>query len=170
MRSNSTAQEREFTALLPWWSWILAAIAFTGVQVMLYFMMRRDPQHHTPAGYFWSFLTGLFMGFYMLIVGYVSRDARRRGMNPTLWIIILLCLIGSGVGFIVYFLLRDPIVKECPQCRQRIESGFNFCPNCRLELARACPHCNRTLHDGDRYCPFCGLSQDAEQAPIQAIR
>lgn len=127
---------------------------------MYFFLVHpKEPQRSLFAGIFWFTLTGIFFGFYMLVIGYVSQDAKRRGMNQALWIIILICLIGSGVGFIIYFLLRDPIVNECPHCRERVEAGYNFCPSCRFELAPSCAQCKHTLHPEDVFCPFCGATQ-----------
>jgi len=158
LSSFTTTQEREFTQMVPWWGWVLAVVAFFGMPSMMYAWAPHD--HRSPLTFVWMFIAGAFFGFYMLVVGYVSRDAKRRGMSPALWIFILLCLIESGVGFLVYFLLREPLVNSCPNCRQRVEAGYNFCPNCRCALSPCCVSCKRALQEGDRYCPYCATEQD----------
>ncbi len=163
-------QEHEFIRLIPWWSMVLAAVAFVGMQVAMITIMPKDHSRPLPWVMFWAFLSGIFFAFYMLVLGYVTRDAKRRGMNPTLWVIILICLIGSGVGFIIYFLLRDPIVLECPRCHDNVDAGFNFCPNCRFELAPCCPHCQRTVHHGDVYCAFCGQTLEVQLERLSSMR
>jgi len=75
---------------------------------------------------FWSVMVGLFMAFYMLMIGYVNRDARRRGMSPAFWTVIMIFLLASGIGFIVYFLLREPLVLNCPKCDEKVDDNFQF--------------------------------------------
>src|SRR5208282_679165 len=78
----------------------------------------------------------LVLSCLLFILGYVYRDAKRRGMNPALWTLLVLLLSGPYVfiGLIVYLLIRDPLPYACPQCSASVSARFNFCPNCKCNL------------------------------------
>jgi len=90
-------------------------------------------------------------------LGYVYRDAKRRGMNPGLWTLLVLLLSGGYffIGFIIYLLVREPLPFTCPQCSASVNARFNFCPNCKCNLHPACPQCQREVSDADKFCPYC---------------
>jgi RNA polymerase subunit RPABC4/transcription elongation factor Spt4 len=91
-------------------------------------------------------------------LGYVYRDAKRRGMNPALWTILVLILSGGYffIGLIIYLLVREPLPFTCPQCAATVSARYNFCPNCKYNLHPACPHCQHEVADTDKFCPYCG--------------
>ena len=62
-------------------------------------------------GYAW----GTLVASYALLLGYVSRDVKRRGMSAGLWMLVCVVLPG-GIGAVVYFLLRQPVLSRCPNC------------------------------------------------------
>ena len=76
-----------------------------------------------------------FVAGYIMLVGYVYGDARRRGMPAALWT-LLVVLIPNLIGFIVYFILRRGIFAPCPQCGRGAEIGQIYCSACghKLEL------------------------------------
>jgi RNA polymerase subunit RPABC4/transcription elongation factor Spt4 len=102
-------------------------------------------------------LAGTILGCVLLFIGYVSRDARRRGMSPILWTLVAI-LIPNGLGIILYFILRQPLQRACPQCGNAVQTGFNFCPRCNYKLSPSCPQCRRLVGVNDAYCPYCGTS------------
>lgn len=94
---------------------------------------------------------------YIFLVAYVNRDAKRRGMSPTLWTLLVIFLPGTPVsGCIIYLLVRKPLPYNCPQCASAVRADFNFCPQCKRNLRPACPHCGHEIGESDRYCPNCG--------------
>jgi len=107
----------------------------------------------------------IFLGSYILLIGYINRDAKRRGMSPALWTIIAI-FVPYLVGAIIYFVLREPLPFECPRCGRLVNAQFNFCPSCQCNLRPNCPNCRREIRSGDRFCPHCGLTLQA--APPQA--
>lgn len=149
--------------LVPWWSVVLAVAAFICWQVLVHrVFVPLDPRPKPlPLVIFWGIMVGLFFGFYMLMIGYVNRDAKRRGMNSGLWTLIMALLLVSGIGFIVYFLLRQPVVQNCPKCDERVESAFNFCPKCHYQLSPTCGDCKHSVRPGDAYCAHCGESLES---------
>ncbi len=44
----------------------------------------------------------------------------------------------------------------CPVCRDRVNSDWLVCPNCRTRLHRVCPTCNRLAEPTWPLCAFCG--------------
>ncbi len=44
----------------------------------------------------------------------------------------------------------------CPVCRDRVESDWLVCPNCRTRLHRVCPTCNRLAETTWSICAYCG--------------
>lgn len=108
---------------------------------------------------------------WIMALGYVYRDAKRRDMNPQLW--MLLCLLLSwpffAIGFILYFQVREPLPFPCPRCSAQVGARFNFCPNCKCNLHPSCPQCKREVAETDKFCPYCSqdLAATGEIAPPQ---
>ena len=44
----------------------------------------------------------------------------------------------------------------CPVCRDRVDTEWLVCPNCRTRLHRVCPSCNRLAEPNWPLCAFCG--------------
>ena len=103
-------------------------------------------------------LVSAIIAIWLMALGYVYRDAKRRGMSPQLW--TLLCLLLSwpffAIGFILYFTVREPLPYPCPRCSTMVGARFNFCPNCKCNLHPSCPNCKREIAETDKFCPYCG--------------
>jgi hypothetical protein len=102
-------------------------------------------------------LMATFFSVFILTLGYVYRDAKRRGMNAGLWTLLVLILSPAYlfIGLIIYLLVREPLPYACPQCAATVSARFNFCPNCKCNLHPACPQCQREVSDTDKFCPYC---------------
>jgi hypothetical protein len=74
-------------------------------------------------------LVGALIAAWVLGLGYVYGDARRRTMPPTLWTLIA-ALVPNLLGFLLYLVLRRPIASPCLQCGQPITAEQRFCPWC----------------------------------------
>jgi RNA polymerase subunit RPABC4/transcription elongation factor Spt4 len=107
----------------------------------------------------------LTLSFIVLMLGYVYRDAKRRGMNAGLWTLLVLILSPAYllIGLIIYLLVREPLPYNCPQCSTTVSARFNFCPNCKYNLHPACPQCQREVSDNDKFCPYC--AKELSHAP-----
>src|SRR5215475_3618663 len=105
----------------------------------------------------------LVIATFLFALAYVNRDAKRRGMNSTLWTLIVLLFLPSYglIGFIIYFLFRDPLPYACPRCQNLVGPRFNFCPNCKCNLHPTCPSCKETVAETDKYCPYCATELPA---------
>ena len=109
----------------------------------------------------------LFMATFIFLIGYVNRDAKRRGMNSALWTLLVIILFPSSIviGFLIYFLMREPLPYTCPQCGKTVGARFNFCPNCKCNLHPSCPNCKREVAETDKYCPYCAQELAAVTKP-----
>jgi hypothetical protein len=81
-----------------------------------------------PSGGF-GLLVGVLAATWILGLGYVYADARRRAMPPIPWTLIAV-LVPNLLGFLLYFALRRPIAQPCPQCGQPITADQRFCSAC----------------------------------------
>ena len=81
-------------------------------------------------------LAGVVMAIWVLCLGYVYADARRRGMPPILWTLIA-AFIPNLLGFLLYFALRQPIAAPCAHCGRPIVAGQPFCPWCGYQGSSA---------------------------------
>ena len=107
----------------------------------------------------------------LFMLGYVYRDAKRRGMSPVLWTLLVLILSPSTgvIGLIIYLLVREPLPFTCPQCSATVSARFNFCPNCKYNLHPACPHCQHEVSDTDKFCPYCASELAPPNPPTAAV-
>jgi ABC-type Fe3+ transport system permease subunit len=117
-------------------------------------------------------LVALVFGAFLLLFGYVNRDAKRRGMNSTLWTLLVILLFPAyfAVGFIIYFLMREPLPYPCPQCGNTVGARFNFCPNCKCNLYPSCPQCKHEVVESDKFCPYCGNDLKAAASEEPAVQ
>ncbi len=154
--------------IIPTWAWVLAGIVFVAAQLFFNIAAAREP-HPIPA---WArpllgLLAAIVGGCYLLLIGYINRDAKRRGMSPTLWTILAI-IIPNALGIILFFLLRLPLPRLCPQCTRAVQAGFSFCPHCSYKLGLSCPQCKRAVTVNDLYCPYCGAALQNPAPPISS--
>jgi hypothetical protein len=58
----------------------------------------------------------------------------------------------------------------CPVCRERVQSDWLVCPNCRTRLHRVCPSCNRLADPEWPLCAYCGHEFQRPQVQRPAER
>jgi RNA polymerase subunit RPABC4/transcription elongation factor Spt4 len=166
LRNESRTSLAAEVRIVPAWAWVLAGIGFVAIQYGFNVIIAREPDA-PPA---WArpligLLMGLLVAAYFVFVGYVNRDAKRRGMPRILWTCVV-AFIPNALGLIIYFVLRQPLRSTCPQCGTFVQSEFNFCPQCNYQLSAGCPHCQRAVSPGDVYCPYCGTSLRNQPMPV----
>ena len=180
MRTTSQLRDFESTTslaneikLIPLWSVALACVAFAAVQYFLWVIIPGQRHHHQgpPIGLrlYFALSAGALASVYALMAGYVTRDAPRRAMSPFLWIIVV--LMPGGIGFVLYFLLRIPVVTKCPSCETQVQTEFHFCPQCSYQVSASCGNCYRTVSSTDLFCVHCGhdLAKDNIPARLRAF-
>jgi RNA polymerase subunit RPABC4/transcription elongation factor Spt4 len=157
-------------SIIPTVARVLAALIYVGTAVGFWAMFTFGPPGNgaPPAAKFaLIFFAGIPLAIYTLLIGYVNADARRRGMRYIMWTLLAI-FIPNAIGIIVYFILRDPLPRVCPNCSQLVKAGFAFCPHCGYNLAPACPSCKRAVEPSWKVCPTCGtsLAGVAPAAPV----
>lgn len=71
---------------------------------------------------------------FVLALGFVYGDARRRNMPAVPWTLIAL-FVPNLLGFLLYFVLRKPLGAPCPQCGQAMTPEQRFCSWCGYQRA-----------------------------------
>jgi hypothetical protein len=94
---------------------------------------------------------------YIALICYIYQDAGRRGMQQVLWTLLAL-FVPSGIGVVLYFILRQPLLVYCAYCRTAIQPGLAYCPRCGHTLAATCPQCRRVCQAGWSHCGWCGAA------------
>jgi hypothetical protein len=172
MGDPQSISANEDSRLIPVWSIVLATAAFVFVEYYFWLVLP-EQQHHLPPIGVRSYLNlswGILAALYLLMVGYVSRDAPRRAMSSRFWMLICFVM-PAGIGAVLYFLLRQPEVSRCPSCSTHVQSDFHFCPQCDYRLAANCGHCFSTVRTTDLFCTRCGheLANDHMPARLRAL-
>ena len=144
------------------WLAALAALAFATLMGMVFLLPAwASGDRHAVFALVPIFLLALLgvvpLAIWVLLVGYVYGDSRRRAMNAVLWTLLAI-FIPSGIGIILYFILREPPAASCPSCGALARRGHAFCPACGAAVRSACPQCRQPVEPAWRNCAGCGAS------------
>jgi hypothetical protein len=155
--------------MIPRWSIVLAVVLFAAVQYLFHGIMPHHRHEMLPMRVIMGYTWGALFASYALLLGYVSRDVKRRGMSAALWMLVCVVLPG-GIGAVVYFMLRQPILSRCPNCSTSLAASYNFCPQCQFQLAPVCGCCHRGVKITDIFCTQCGhdLAKDGAPSRLRA--
>jgi Double zinc ribbon len=168
-RSAVETNASDDLGMIPWWSVVLAITAFAGMQYVFFGHIARGPgpqRSFGPMHFLMAYSWGTLVASYVLLIGYVSRDVKRRNMQPALWMLMVVLMPG-GIGAVVYFLLRQPILSRCPHCSTEIAASYHFCPQCSFQMAPVCGQCFRGVEITDVYCKQCGHDLEKDQVPAR---
>ncbi len=152
---TSTRFMDEIRIISPWAFFFATWPYLAAIGAMVYATLSGKPPMSMAAMVAAGILGGTALACYILLIGYVNRDAGRRGMSRLAWTLLAI-FIPNALGIVLYFVLRKPRIATCPQCGAPLEPGFGYCPGCRYRLNPVCPKCQRTVHAGDKFCPYCG--------------
>ncbi len=158
MTNGDRSGIRREIAVIPMWAFILAGAILVGLPLFVLTVLFPSEGHSSPNffRYLFPIVPSIFFAFYILMVGYVNQDARKRGMSRTLWTLIVM-FVPSGIGFILYFVLRNPVRTPCPNCGATADAGVNYCPKCRYSFNPTCPQCKAAVRTADTFCANCGV-------------
>lgn len=152
------------------WTAVLVSLAFVALMAAV-FLLPAVAAHDQRAvlalvPIFLLTLVGMVpLAIYVLLLGYVWGDAKRRGMNHVLWTLLAL-FIPYVVGVIIYFVVREPVPVPCPACGAKTPKGHAYCAGCGTSVRPLCPHCRQAVEPGWRNCASCGQPlQPAATAP-----
>ena len=165
-RQDETAPGDEELQMIPGWSIAVAIVLFAGMQYIFHSVMPHHKHELLPLRLMMGYAWGSLFASYALLLGYVSRDVKRRGMSPGLWMLVCVVLPG-GIGAVVYFMLRQPILSRCPNCSTAIPASYHFCPQCQFQTSPVCGNCHRGAKMTDAFCTICGHDLSEDRAPAR---
>ena len=149
--------------LVPVWVWVLGAVVFLCVQYVFDVVLAQ--QTDPPSAWIRALMgivAGAVMVCYLAFIGYINRDAKRRGMNSVLWTVVAI-VIPNALGILLYFLLRQRL--SGPLVDVRVASTTHgSCPQCGYSFRSSCPQCGNTVDVGDGYCRTCGRALSVQRA------
>ena len=152
---------RDEMRVIPLGAWVIAILSYLAFVTLAFYVF--IPNFIGWPGWALPLFAGtipLFFGVYVLLCGYVYGDAQRRGMRYVMWTLLAM-LIPNAIGVILYFILRDPLLRGCPGCGTMVSEGFAFCSKCGTALAHACPGCRSAVRPGWSHCTKCGVRLSA---------
>jgi len=122
--------------------------------------------------------------FWIGLVYWVNKDARRRIRRPLLVIGATVVGLVPAIGPLVYLLLRPAetraevrsrdaelaaleaqITREqatCPACSAAVDADFVVCPVCTTRLRERCAGCDAALERLWQMCPYCATPVEAK--------
>ena len=83
---------RSEVSLIPGWAYVLAALIFVSIPTIFWtFVWPRGETEYPPVmRMLFPLIPATVLAFLVLMIGYVNRDAGRRGMNRLLWTLIVI--------------------------------------------------------------------------------
>jgi hypothetical protein len=143
---------------------IIAALIVPFVTVVFILLVSLNQRHGSLAWVPFAAIAGLtvmmVLSVYILLVGYIVGDSRRRGMRPLLWALLAI-FIPNAIGIILYFILREPLLKHCSKCGAAAQASYTYCAVCGEALSKTCPGCHGPLQPGWSHCARCGATVPA---------
>jgi len=76
-----------------------------------------------------ALLFSSFMTVWLLGVGFVYADAHQRAMRPVPWVLAVI-FFPHLLGFLLYFVMRQPITAICIRCGMAVSPYQRFCSWC----------------------------------------
>jgi hypothetical protein len=156
---------RNKTSVIPKIVYVIAGIVFVAVFLLIRCAaIPSDPKTlNWPEGakILLSFFVSVIVVLYILLIGYIYGDAKRRLMRVWLWTLLAI-FIPDAIGIILYFFMRDPLPFYCSKCGASIKSAYTFCPNCAAALRPTCGQCGRGMERDWAHCPHCGAAASGE--------
>jgi len=165
VKNETSTRFMDEVGIISPWVYVLVGLGFLAAFAAVEYAARSGKPPLPLAAL--TIVGGTFVGCYILLIGYVYRDAARRGMSPLAWTLLAIC-VPNALGIVLYFVLRKPRSATCPQCGAPVQSGYGYCPKCGKNLGLHCPRCQHAVHADDVYCPYCGNPLTAADPSLPA--
>jgi Na+-transporting NADH:ubiquinone oxidoreductase subunit NqrB len=132
---------RRFLSIVPkkvqLWAWVVAGCAFVTGLVVGYVSADSGAVWRTMLTFgSAALLLGIVFAIWLLCLGFVFADARRRAMRPVPWVLVA-ALFPHLLGILLYFVLRQPMASTCTHCGKTVPLHQPFCSWCGASLAPA---------------------------------
>ena len=155
--------DQEF-ALVPTgarWTAVLVALAFAALMAGIFLVPVAANEPKALVFVLPVFLASLMgavaLGTFVLLVGYVFGDAKRRGMNHVLWTLLADLHPERDRGHPVLHPARARS-PSLPRCGAMARKGHAYCAGCGTAVRVACPQCRQPVEPGWRNCARCGAA------------
>jgi hypothetical protein len=155
MSSGTKTTFRSELSILPRLAWFLAFASGICGMVAVFAGAHMDKSIPREAVPFLALLCGFVVFCWVLLLGYVNRDAARRGMSPLLWTLICI-FVPNLLGFLIYFVVRKRQGKFCNYCGCQVDDSFRYCPRCGKPQSSVCGSCGKPVRPDFVCCPYCG--------------
>ena len=97
-QNDSSSAGDDELRMIPRWSMALAIILFAGIQYIFHVVMPHHKHELLPLRLMCGYALGALWASYALLLGYVSRDVKQRGMSPGLWMLVCVVLPSASAG------------------------------------------------------------------------
>jgi hypothetical protein len=129
---------RRFLSIVPkavqLWALVLVGCALP-IGLIVGYKTADGPVLRTMSEYAGAALAlGVVLATWLLCLGFVYADARRRDMRSVLWVLVA-ALFPHLLGFLLYFVMRYPIAATCTHCGMTVPNHQRFCSWCGTSLA-----------------------------------
>src|SRR5438093_10290891 len=114
------------------WAYLFAILGFLmPFAAMVYATLSGNPPFPLAAMVPLAIFGGTALGCYVLLIGYVNRDAGRRGMSRLGWTLLAI-FIPNALGIVLACVLLNPPLATCLQCGSSAHYGFDCIPRSRI--------------------------------------
>ena len=167
---------RNEVRVVPRVAWVISLAVYAVAAIAIGAISWQKTQETNGRMPMWAFallvtLSPLVFSLYVLLIGYVHGDARRRAMRPVFWTLLAI-FVPNAIGIILYFLLRESLHSPCLSCGRPRQPGVAFCPYCGAAAARMCPKCTHAVERTWLNCAHCGAALDPlepSRYPVNAV-
>jgi Phospholipase_D-nuclease N-terminal len=126
--------KRHFLSVVPkavqlWAVAIVAAAVLIGLAVGCYAVANGELLRTMFVYAGAALAVGTVIAIWLLCLGFVFADSRRRGMRAIGWTLVAM-LMPNLLGFLLYFVMRRPLAAACVSCSRAIPVDQPFCSWC----------------------------------------
>jgi hypothetical protein len=109
------------------WAVVIVCCAVVGGLVAGYFGVTAEKTMAANGSF--ALLFGTLAAIWLLCLGFVFADARRRDMPAVAWMLMAM-MVPNLLGFLLYFVLRKPLTRPCATCGRAVSPEQPFCSWC----------------------------------------
>jgi Phospholipase_D-nuclease N-terminal len=116
------------------WAVVIVCCAVVGGLAAGYYGATTGKNMAANGGF--AILVGILAAIWILCLGFVFADARRRDMPAVAWMLMAM-MVPNLLGFLLYFVLRKPLMRPCATCGRAVLPEQPFCSWCGSERSSA---------------------------------
>ena len=129
IKNDTSTRFMDEVRIISPWAFVIAFLGYAVVAGAVVFATLTDKTgdrfYTLPVLVPLGIVAGTAIACLILLIGYINRDAGRRGMSRLAWTLLAI-FIPNALGIVLYFVLRKPRPPNCPQCNAVVEPGFGL--------------------------------------------